>query len=254
MDILVFGGTTEGRQLVEWLDARGSCHVMACTATAYGASLLPQGEHVTVLQGPLSDDQKQQLMSTHDFCCIVDATHPYALHISDSLAQLGKSYGTDVVRIVRAHTDEDAGLWTSVNSVQEAAGHLAQTTGPILLTTGTKDLACFMEALPDAAQRLYVRILPVADSLARVYELGIPTSHIIAMQGPASTELNCALIREYGIEHLVSKQSGTAGGFEQKVHAAQMCGIELVVIERPRNEQGLSLEEAQTLLEVRYGV
>lgn len=254
MDILVFGGTTEGRQLVEWLDARGSCHVVACTATAYGASLLPGGAHVTALQGPLSDEQKRQLMATYDVCCIVDATHPYALHISDSIGQLGQAYGKDVLRIVRGRAEGDASFCMRVESAQDAAEYLARTSGPILLTTGTKDLPCFVEAIDNASQRLYVRILPVVASLNRASELGIPTSHIIAMQGPASAALNSALIREYGIEHLVTKQSGTAGGFEQKAQAAQTCGIELVVIERPRNEQGLSLAEAQTLLEVHYGI
>ncbi len=253
MEILVFGGTTEGRQLVEWLDARDSCQVVTCTATEYGASLLPQGERVSVVQGPLSEDEKHRLMEAHDFSCIVDATHPYALHISESIAQLGATYGKEVVRIVREDTSE-AGAWTSVRSAREAAAYLAQTSGPILLTTGTKDLACYVETLGDAAQRLYVRILPVASSLERVTELGIPVSHIIAMQGPSSAELNCALIREYGIEHLVTKRSGTAGGFEQKAEAAGACDIELVVVERPCDEQGLSLEGAQRLLEVRYGI
>lgn len=254
MDVLVFGGTTEGRQLVEWLDARGSCQVVACTATAYGASLLPQGAHVTALQGPLSERAKCALMQAHDFCCIVDATHPYALHISDSISQLGSAFGKEVVRIAREPAEVVAGAWTSVADAHGAAAHLAKGTGTILLTTGTKDLACYVEELADWEQRLYVRILPLVSSVQRAEELGIPTSHVIALQGPASAELNEALIREYGIEHLVTKQSGTAGGFVQKVQAAQACGIELVVIERPREDEGISLRQVQSLLEVRYGL
>ena len=53
---------------------------------------------------------------------------------------------------------------------------------------------------------------------------------------------------------LVTKRSGAAGGFDQKVRAARECGIELVVVERPREERGLLLEEAQALLEERYGL
>lgn len=251
MEILVFGGTAEGRRLVEWLDARGSCNVVACTVTDYGASLLPHGSHVTALQGPLSDDAKRRLMEGHDFVCIVDATHPFARHISQSVVQLAASYGKEVVRVVRESSEE--GAWTRMSDAAAAARYLATTTGNVLLTTGAKDIDVYTDALPDFAQRLYVRILPLEASLERALELGIAPSHIIAMQGPFSTELNQALVREFAIEHLVTKESGTAGGFDEKVRAAQACGIELVAIERPQ-EEGLPIEAVQTLLEERYGL
>ena len=252
MEVLVFGGTSEGRRLVEWLDARGTCHVIACTATAYGARLLEGSSRVETLEGPLSAEEKRHLMEGHDFACIVDATHPYALHISDSVAELARTYGKDVVRIVR--DDGPDAQWLSVADAREAARHLARTEGAILLTTGSKDLDAFVTAIPSYEQRLYVRILPVAASLARTAELGIPASRVIAMQGPFSERLNMALIEEYDIRHLVTKRSGAAGGFEEKVRAAQACGIELVVVERPREEDGVSFEEAKALLEERYGL
>lgn len=252
-ELLVFGGTSEGRRLVEWLAARGTCHVVACTATAYGASLLAAGDNVEVLEGPLSAEAKRRLMETHDVACIVDATHPYALHISDSIAELAVAYGCDLMRTVRDSAADVGDLGHVVASAQEAARYLAGTTGNVLLTTGSKDLRSFTTVLPDFAQRLYVRILPVAASLERARELGIPTSHVIAMQGPFSTELNCALIREFDVRFLVTKQSGPEGGFDQKLSAARSCGIELVVIQRPRSEQGVSLGEAMRLLEERYG-
>ena len=252
MEVLVFGGTSEGRRLVEWLDGRGTCDIVASTATDYGASLIDGSPRVEVLSGPLSTEAKGRLMEAHDFCCIVDATHPYALHISDSIDELARTYGKDVVRIVRE--DCPGAAWLSVTSATEAARYLAGTTGNILLTTGSKDLDAFTATIPTYEQRLYVRILPVAASLARTAELGIPASRVIAMQGPFSERLNAALIEELDIAYLVTKRSGTAGGVEEKVRAAQACGIELVVIERPREKRGVSFDEAKALLEERYGI
>jgi precorrin-6x reductase len=251
VEVLVFGGTTEGRQLVEWLDARGTCDVVVCVTTDYGASLVAGGRHVTVVRGPLSDARKRELMEGHDFCCVVDATHPYAQHISQSVDELARAYHKDVVRVERASCAE--GTWTSVASPLEAARHVAGVTGRVLLTTGTKDLATFVDALPDFAERLYVRVLPVSSALARVEALGVPASHVVAMQGPFSAALNAAVIRELDVRCMVAKQSGTAGGFEQKVQAARECGIELVVIERPPAAGGMSLAEARETLERRYG-
>lgn len=249
---MVFGGTAEGRQLVEWLDARGTVDVVACTATEYGASLLFGGENVEVLQGPLSSEQKAELMATHNFSCIVDATHPFALHISESIAALANEHDVDLLRIERENTDD--GTWVGVQSPEEAARYLASTTGNILLTTGSKDLATFTAGIPHFEERLYARILPVPDSLENARNLGIPTDRILALQGPFSTQLNCSFIREYHIEHLVTKQSGATGGFGEKIAAAEECGIELVVILRPEQESGLYLEDAKKELEGRYGL
>ena len=252
MEVLLFGGTTEGRQLAEWLDGRNTCAVVACTATEYGASLVPEGTNVTRVVGPLSRDDKRDLMERHDFACIVDATHPYAKHISTSIDELARTFAKDVVRVTREAGP--AGTWTSFANAKEAARAVAAKKGVVLLTTGTNDLHTFVDAIGDYRERLYVRILPTQESLSRALGLGIPTSHIIAMQGPFSTQLNRALLEELQAKVLVTKRSGAAGGFDQKARAARECGVELVVVERPRKERGLLLEEAQALLEERYGL
>ncbi len=251
MELLVFGGTVEGRQLVEWLDGRG-CDVVACVATDYGAALLPQGGHVTCLQGPLSHEEKLELVAAHRFRCIVDATHPYAQHITQSVAELGAECGLDVLRIARESQDE--GPWEGVSSAQEAAQLVAHAQGNVLLTTGSKDLETYVAALLDAAERLYVRVLPLAEAVQHAHDLGIPTSHIVAMQGPFTTELNAALLRQLDISCMVTKQSGPSGGFGEKVQAAHDCGVRLVVVRRPQEQGGITLGQAQALLEERYGL
>lgn len=252
MEVLVFGGTVEGRELVEWLDARG-CDVVACVTTEYGESLLPRGGRVACVRGPLSHEEKLALVAGHNFRCIVDATHPFARHITQSVEQLGKECGLDVLRIAR-EASEDKDGWESVPDAAHAANLLADLEGNILLTTGSKDLEVYVRALPDFAERLHVRILPLESAVAHAHDLGIPASHIIAMQGPFSKELNVALMRQLDIRHLVTKQSGQAGGFDEKVQAAQECGAHLVVIERPPEQEGVSLSEALSLLEGRYGL
>lgn len=252
MEVLVFGGTVEGRQLVEWLDARG-CSVVVCVATDYGASLLPSGGRVTCLQGPLSHEEKLSLVDGHSLCCIVDATHPYAQHITQSVARLGAEAGLPVIRVLREDGEADA-FGERVSDARAAAKLVARSEGNVLLTTGSKDLDVYVAALADAPQRLYVRILPLASAVAHAAELGIPTSHLIAMQGPFSQELNEALIRQLDIRTLVTKQSGASGGFEEKVAAARACQVRLIVIERPEEREGVSLAQAEALLEERYGL
>ena len=132
--------------------------------------------------------------------------------------------------------------------MEEAVEILNERAGNILLTTGSKDLAAYMSGVAGARERIYARILPAAESLLMAHELDVPLAHIVAMQGPFSADLNCALIREYDIRILVTKASGARGGFWEKVKAARECGIELLVIERPRAEEGLGFEQVRSLL------
>ena len=54
------------------------------------------------------------------------------------------------------------------------------------------------------------------------------------MQGPFSTAFNVALWRDWGIDCVVTKESGEAGGFMEKVEAARALDIPLIVVRRPR--------------------
>lgn len=250
--MLVFGGTTEGRELAEWLSARGTCAVVVSSLTEYGGSLVEELPNVESLTGGMLPSDMEALMRSRGFACVVDATHPYAVGVSASIAEAAEAAGVPVVRILRE--GEPEGPWTSVDSAEEAARYVANREGAVLLTTGSNDLSAYVNALGDYAERLYVRVLPLAKSLALVDELGIPASHVIAMQGPFSKELNVALIREFDVKTMVTKASGKAGGFWEKVDAARECDVELVVVRRPVDEQGLSIDEAKAALEEAYGL
>ena len=62
------------------------------------------------------------------------------------------------------------------------------------------------------------------------------------MWGPFLKELNLALLRQFHISYLVTKESGREGGFDEKLAAAKEAGCLLIVIERPK-EEGMSLAE-----------
>ena len=123
---------------------------------------------------------------------------------------------------------------------EDAARIAAQMGGRVLLTTGSKDLGIYGELLNP--EQLYPRVLPLISSIESCEAAGIPHRNIIAVQGPFSEELNKAVIREYEIDVMITKDSGAAGGFPEKISAAKDCQIPVIVITRPE-EEGLSFEE-----------
>ena len=250
--VLVFGGTTEGLELAKWLGMRGTCDVVVSSLTKYGGSLVEDLPNVESLTGRMLPEDMEKLMRMRSFTCVVDATHPYAAGITASIAKTAGDCGVPVVRVLRE--GEPDGPWESVDNAQEAARLVAESKGNVLLTTGSNDLPLYVSAMSDYAERLYARILPIASSVAAADELGIPLNHVIAMKGPFSKELNKALIREFDIKTLVTKASGTEGGFWEKIEAAQECGVDLIVIHRPLDEEGFDIEQAKHVLEIDFGL
>ena len=241
MNILLFGGTAEGRELAGWLLDR-RIPALVCVATEYGETLLPPGVEAHV--GRLDREEMEQLMASRPFTHVVDATHPYAVEVTANIQAAAEAAGLPRLRLVRVSDGEDGCL--RARTMAEAAELLAGLPGNILLTTGSKELSAF--AKPGLVERCCPRVLPMADSLVRCLELGFPPKHIICMQGPFSKELNVALLKQYNAKILVTKDTGGYGGFREKAEAAREAGAALLVVERPSRETGYTLEELKQML------
>ena len=218
--ILIFSGTTEGRQLADILDASGIC-ADVCVATEYGHEVMTEGQYRNIYTGRLTEEEMKEFMQKGDYAAIVDATHPYAVVVSSNIRQASAQAGLTYYRLRRtlqsAGDDSDV---IYVKSQQECVRALEQTSGNILLTTGSKELHCYCEN-EALRERLFVRVLPGTESIEICHKNGILGRQIIAMQGPFSEEMNLALLHQYQIRYMVTKESGASGGFSEKISAAK---------------------------------
>ncbi len=222
---LIFGGTSEGR-----LAAEKEKDAVVCVATEYGASLLPPGTKCHV--GRMEPEEMAAFMRELRPARVIDATHPYAVHATDNIRACCAELDIPYERISRPSV---SGSWKSLvrhaENAEHAARMLSETGGNILLTTGSQTLEIYAAAVP--AKRLWVRVLPTREALELCERSGIHPSHIIAMQGPFSAELNGALYDQFGIRVMVTKDSGTVGGLEEKVLPALVREMDVIVIDRP---------------------
>lgn len=252
--VIVFAGTTEGRILGEWLAAEG-VKTLCCVATEYGKELMKPEPGLDVRQGRLNEEEMCVLFEKEGRPLVLDATHPYASAVSENIhAACGKA-GCRYLRLIRSSTgleDADpegcaqAGV-TVVKDVKEAVSWLSQRAGRIFVTTGSKELAEFT-ALPDFRERVYARVLATPEVVRHCTDLGFAGPHLICMQGPFSKELNVAMLHQTGAAYLVTKESGRAGGFPEKLEAAREAGAEVVLIGRPQEQEGISVEEGVRFL------
>lgn len=232
MKVLIFGGTTEGRVLAAALGERHQ--VTVSVATALGGEALAGIPDISVLTGRLDRDAMEKLLRGFDLC--VDATHPYAREATENIREACGAAGVPLRRLLRRESETEGTV--RVESAAAAAAYLSERPGRVLLTTGAKELPAFRALDPE---RLYARVLPTHEALYACEALGLPHSHILALQGPFSGALNGAILDQYGIEFLVTKDGGKAGGFAEKLEAARQRQIPVVLISRPR-ETGEDLE------------
>lgn len=251
--IVIFAGTTEGRRLSEILADAGITHTV-CVATEYGEIVMREQTDaetarakgqplVSLHRGRMDREQMEEFLRNEGYEIVVDATHPYARVVTENIQSAVNTLRTTeretqfpiYLRLEReiSETPEAEDPVVSIRyfeSNADCAKALENTEGNILLTTGSKELAtyCASGRLHD---RLYVRILPGRESLELCMEQGIKGRQILALQGPFSTEMNAAILKQYDIRHMVTKNSGRTGGYQEKLEAAKMLGIPVYVIQ-----------------------
>lgn len=247
-EILIFAGTTEGRELSEYLAAAGIAHTL-CVATEYGKIVLKEHPCVKVHEGRMDREEMEIYIKNGNFGAVVDATHPYAEVVTQNIRRAMQDMDIPYLRLKR-----ESNVTSSYEKIQyfkdsvSCARALEKTDGNILLTTGSKELSVFVKFI-DKKERLYARVLPGIESLQLCMDCGIAGRQILALQGPFSTQMNEAMLRQYQIKWLVTKASGNAGGYQEKLDAAQNLDIPVFVIGCPAEQECHTFEEVCGQLE-----
>ena len=248
--VLIFGGTSEGRVLADY------CHTekikaWISLATGYGKQMLQESPYLHLRDTPMDQAEMEVFIREKGIELVIDATHPYARLAGKNIEAACKQTKVKLLRLAREGKEDGwsrgNGAVISVASIEEGIVYLNSCEGNVLVTTGSKELALFT-ALEGWQERLFARVLPFSPVIAACEEMGIKGTHLIGMQGPFSVEMNAAMIRQHNICYLVTKESGDAGGFPEKLEAAARCGISVLVVERPGEEAGIGLEEGKQVL------
>lgn len=240
----IFGGTSEGRLFAEFLSEK-RLKADLYIATEYGEQFVKNIDKINVHQKRLDKNEMTKLFIENNYSHIIDATHPFAKLVSKNIAEAAKECNLKLYRIIRESPKFEG--CTYVDNIFEALSLLNDEEGKILLTTGSKDLEKFTQ-VKNYKERIFVRILPMEDSLRKALALGFLNKNIICMQGPFNEELNVAMINFLGVKYLLTKESAAPGGLEEKVKACLKTGCKCLAVRKPE-EDGFTLNELKVLIE-----
>ena len=103
MQILIFAGTTEGRQLSAMLDERHITHTVS-VVSEYGSELISKSQYTEILTGRMDADSMKVMLAQRGFTTndtVVDATHPYAEEVSRNIREAVAETGCEYIRVAR---------------------------------------------------------------------------------------------------------------------------------------------------------
>ena len=254
LKIALVAGTTEGRLFAEFLEKNQiESHVLV--ATEYGEKVLPEYKYCKVHVGRFDEMQLKYFFHDCEITHVYDATHPYAKEVTQNCKNACRYLRIPYYRILREELKPEdylqEGSFEWFDNLTQAIMFLRQTEGNVLVTTGSKETACFFE-LPDYKKRLYVRILPDEWRKTQLVQKGFEESHILMEQGPFSMEHNLETFQRLNIRYLITKESGVSGGFIEKMQAAEKEKLLVLIVRRP-SDSGISLQEAMNNVEKELG-
>jgi precorrin-6A/cobalt-precorrin-6A reductase len=256
--VLILGGTTEARRLAEILhpadagdptrgwSSRTGVRVTTSLAGRVSRPTLPPGD--VRVGGFGGGDGLAQWLREHHVDALIDATHPFAGTISFNAVSAAATAHVPLLALRRpGWVPVEGDDWHGVASLEEAATVLPDLGSRVFLTTGRTGLATFAHL---TRQWFLVRSVDTPEGPRP------PRTEVLLARGPFTLAGEREVLRTYGIDVLVTKDSGGAAT-APKLAAAREAGIPVVVLRRPPTPDGVAVvarpEEAAAWLVRRLG-
>ena len=228
--LYLLGGTSFSRQLLGGLEDAGY-RLRLSVATPLGVAEIDRPPADGIQAGRMDRTQLTAEITAWGAAALVDATHPYAVEVSRTAREAAVAAGVPLFRATRPAWRPPAGSHgvRLFPSEQELVQELRTTGARALFTVGAKGLR------PFAGQgvALTARVLPTPESVEAALDAGVAPADLVAAYPPYSVDFTAACMRHLGCTVIVSKESGTEGGLDEKTAAAELVGGQLFVVARP---------------------
>jgi len=224
--ILVFGGTTEGRMAVKKLEEAGTPYYYSTRGDEQEVTL----HHGTRLTGPMDAQQLTTFCQEHTIRLLIDAGHPFAEVLHQTVAEVAHSLHLPAIRFERIYPPRDSSIiWCkdyadAIEKIQEKG------VKRLLALTGVQTITK-LKPLVNLGVDCYFRILNRESSLRIAHENGINDDHLLYYDADHNDQTGRSQWSLF--DAMITKESGTSGGFKEKVEAAQAGGMQVFAVCRP---------------------
>lgn len=236
LNIFLLGGTKDSINITQHIKSNYNSYILTTTTTEYGAKLAIEGGSDDTIAKPLPKKNIISILKEKNFDILIDATHPFASHITQTSVSVAKLLKIPYIRFERPTTNFkniDSSNIYYVKSFEDAGKLISEkfNQGNVLHLAGANTMEDVLKNVP--VERFYPRILKVKKSLEKCKKLNIQKDHIIQMNGAASKEENIKLINNLNASVMITKESGEIGGVIEKIQAANETNVSVIMIQRP---------------------
>jgi precorrin-6A/cobalt-precorrin-6A reductase len=237
--IWIIGGTSEARSLIKSLT--GKRNFIVSVATYSGAEML---EYDNVVISRMDRQAMVQFINEKGIDTVVDMSHPYATEVTLNAKSACNEMKVNYIRYCRKASEANDCIY--IDSIDKCAEFLLGINGCVFFTTGIKNIKDFEKVKGE--NRFVYRVLPSIFSIQECVDNNIKMENIVAILGPVSEDLNYQMFKEFRADYVIMKDSGIAGGTEEKIRACKRLGIVPIVIERQTEDFGI--KDIDMLLEM----
>lgn len=245
----LYAGTTEGRLVASMLTRRG-IETYCFVATKSGEEVLTDSSLLHISVGRQSqEDMKKRILELAPNL-IIDATHPYAVEVSNNIYEAARQTGTKLIRVVRecfySEGEDQAYGFDCLDDLIDWLNSDDNKNLKIFSTLGAKEVRA-LTGINDYKKRLIVRILPATESINLCKDAGLDDSNILAKMPPFTAGDNEEMFGSSGCGIMITKDTGIAGGFAEKMDAARKLGLKVGIIKRPKENSDVIKMDMQQI-------
>ncbi|WP_170417661.1 cobalt-precorrin-6A reductase [Ruegeria atlantica] len=235
-NLLILGGTTEANALAKILAEHGIPAIYSYAGRVDN----PRPQPLPVRVGGFGGvEGLARYLKDHAITHVVDATHPFAAQMSANAIAACREAEVPLAALTRpAWRAQGKDRWQHVSDIDAAVTALTGPARRVFLAVGRMHLEEF------AAQPQHRYLLRLVDE---PYTLTLPNCDVIVSRGPFTEAGDRALIQQYDIELVVSKNSGGTGA-RAKLDAARALGVPVLMIDRPTLPQRTELSSVTQVL------
>jgi precorrin-6A/cobalt-precorrin-6A reductase len=237
--VLILGGTGDAAALAAQLSVLPGVEVTSALA---GRTQQPSALLGSVRVGGFGgSDGLVAYLKEQRISILIDATHPFAAQMSWNAAMAAVNAHIPHLMLVRPEWKTVVGdRWLEVESVEAAAQAIPTNARRIFLTIGRQQLA------PFASLTEHWFLMRSIDPPAA--DMALPNGELLLDRGPFTLENEIALLKQYTIEAIVSKNSGGDATYA-KIVAARELELPIVMVQRPAMPSGDRVSDVASAVE-----
>ena len=174
MRILLLGGTKDSTNIIEHIKENHDYYILTTTTTEYGARLAREAGSDDMIARPLLKDEIIEIIKRKNFDVLIDATHPFAKHITQTSASIANELEMPYIRFERPTTNLENIDTTHIHYTEsfDEAGKLIESEfsqGNVLHFAGANTMEDILKYVD--VDRFYPRILKVERSIEKCEKL-----------------------------------------------------------------------------------